>query len=185
MTVQENLHFINTNTMLRISDYRNMKNIERLNLVPILRSYNLLEHSYMVTVLFMYFSEFEGISCDYAVLKRILHHDVLETITGDLSYVVKNHNRITKNAWENIEQEMIKTNIRFAGHTDLEIELSFTEEQEQLFKACDLLELWIFIKEEIALGNRMKEILTIERRCVALLIGKFKSIDEFINTYKC
>ena len=170
---------------MKIEDYRNMKNIERLSLHPIQRSYNLLEHSYMVAILFSHFANLEDVSYDIQVFKKVLHHDILETITGDLAYTVKNLSDTTKEAWGHIEDEVINENPRFEHYSDKAIETAMTPLQFKLFKVCDLLDLWIFIKEEIALGNRDQEILNIERRCVALIKGPFPSIDTFISTYKC
>lgn len=160
-----------------------MKNIERLGREIKIRSYNLLEHSFMVAVLFSKFANKEDIPYDMQVFKLVLHHDIIETITGDLPYPVKNLNRMTEDAWDLIEKEVAISNPRFNAYTDIRIENEMSPLQYKLFKACDMLELWIFVKEEQALGNGSIEMEKVRLKAESILGEQFKSIDEFMKNF--
>lgn len=164
--------------------YRRLKNVNRLGVEAILRPYNLLEHSYMVTVLFMHFAAKEGWAYGISCIDHILHHDILETVTGDLPYVVKRFSSTTLECWSKIEEEIVGVHPQLITYTDDYMERTLTPGQLELFKVCDLLDLWIFLKEEQGLGNTNARCQEIINTCVTLIKGKFKSVDQFMNDYK-
>lgn len=165
---------------MNIYHYRRLKNVNRLNTEPITRPYNLLEHSYMVTILFCHFAKLEHIEYDAVVLEAILHHDILETITGDLPWNVKNHNANTQSSWINIEEEAVKMKDQFEPYTDQNLENVMDTPQYTLFKTCDMLDLWIFLQEERRLGNMSLACFEIMERAKKLIYGKFRSIDDYM-----
>lgn len=167
-----------------INYYRKCKNIRRLQGTFIHREYNLLEHQYMVAVLFKNFASIEDISFDFNVFDKILHHDILEVETTDLIYTVKNFNEKTKQAWQDIENEILLKHFQLRKYSDHSIKSSLTENQFELFKVCDLLDLWIFCKEEKTAGNNNKQILEVISNCENLILNKFDSVTKFINTYE-
>lgn len=150
---------------MKIETYRQMKNVQRLAIHQILRPYNLLEHSYMVGILFMHFAKLEDIPYDINTLRLVLNHDVLETISGDMPYPAKNLNEKTKYHWERIESEIADAHPEMRPYTDHRIEQVMTPGQFDLFKACDLLELWIFIREEQEMGNLNDELNRVRIKC--------------------
>jgi len=160
------------------------KNIERLGMYYHIRGYNLMEHSYMVGMLFMKFAELEQISYGITVLEIVLKHDICESQTQDLSYEVKNYNEKTKVLWEGIEEEICGNDTILMNYTDVAIKSTLNEQQFTLFKVCDLLDLWIFLKQEQRIGNKQKEIQVIVERCENLLNGKYKSVDNFIAEFR-
>lgn len=170
--------------MIDIAYYRRMKYVNRLSRWPISRGYNLLEHSFMVTVLFRHFANLEDISYDMQVLDRVMNHDIVETVTGDFPYDAKNMNRETKELWEQLELQVVRMHLTFDRYTDRALMDVFTFQQYELFKACDLLDLWIFIREEQEMGNRSEMLDHIATKCVNLIRGKFPSIDKYMNTYR-
>lgn len=161
--------------------YRKMKNIERLSGTFHIRPYNLLEHSYMVGMLFINFAKLEGVEYNEKTLETVFNHDILEAETGDLIYTVKNHNDNTKFAWRTIEQEVINSNPDLAPYSDYEMECSLTKEQYDLFKVCDLLDLWIFLKEEQKFGNKSEEVETIIKKCDYIIGGKYKHVLKYMS----
>jgi 5'-deoxynucleotidase YfbR-like HD superfamily hydrolase len=166
---------------MNIYYYRRLKNVNRLGCEPIMRSYNLLEHSYMVTVLFCHFAKEERILYDIDVLEAILHHDMLETVTGDLPYNIKNLSPTTQTCWEAIESEAINSFPQLAPYTDVRLRKTMSKKQFKIFKVCDLLDLWIFLREEQRLGNTALPIHEIITKCKSIIEGKYKSIDKYMT----
>lgn len=166
-----------------LESYERCKNVERLGMCFKHRGYNLLEHQFLVGVLFMKIAEKENISYDLKVLDLILNHDLLESHTQDLSYEVKNFSNKTKSFWEAIEDEIISGNSFLEKYSDANIKQSLNSIQYELFKCCDLLDLWLFLKKEVEVGNRDKHILEIIPRCEKLILGKFSTIDDIFETY--
>jgi 5'-deoxynucleotidase YfbR-like HD superfamily hydrolase len=165
---------------MEIKHYQRMRNIDRISGAPKNRRYDLMQHSYMTTMLFMKFAKLEGIAIDMVVLDCVLHHDILEVLTGDLIWPVKNFSKKTKDCWEEIENEIVATNSEFKQYSDVEMKNTMTKIQHDLFKACDVLDLYIFCMEEQSIGNHSKEIMEVIYNCRATLGGKFSSIDNYI-----
>ena len=168
---------------MEISYYQKMRNIERLSGHYKHRQYNLMEHSYMVAVLFSHFAVLEDVSYDIKTIDNILHHDILETVTGDLVSPVKYASEITAECWETIESELLKIHFQLDKYSDSKFKESFNELQHQLFKSCDYLDLWIFCKEEVELGNHTKGILEVIKNCERLIGGRFKWIVKYMSEY--
>lgn len=170
---------------VKLSYYRKMLHIQRIPGVFKTRPYNLAEHSYYVAILFSRFSKLENIGYSASQLELVMDHDVLETISVDLPYHVKNLNHITKDAWRAIENEVIKAKPAFREVSDDALEIGLSKEQFKLFKACDLLELWIFCKEEQLLGNRSEEIQKVITTCEGLLQERlrFESIIKYMEEW--
>jgi 5'-deoxynucleotidase YfbR-like HD superfamily hydrolase len=167
-----------------IKYYRKMKNIERLSGTFKFRPYNLLEHSYMVLVLFRHFASKEDVSYDMNTLDFVIHHDGLESISTDLIWPVKNFSKITKDCWKKIEEEIVKKHHQLERYSDHNIKENLTPIQYSLFKACDMLDLWIFLKEEWAIGNHSKKIEEALENCVNLVPKEFKHIQKFMEEYE-
>lgn len=183
-----------TNTGLifaEVSVMLKMRNVQRLSTSTKLRSYNNLEHSFGVLYLFILFAKVEGIAIDSEVMELVLKHDLLESETGDLLYTVKNLNRNTRKAWQNIEDEVvIQEGKQFLQmFTDDAIQQKMRLDQLKLLNACDLLDLWIFCKQETMLGNYSTRIKDILQRCSDFLIDPvstlyFGSITQFMNRFE-
>lgn len=165
---------------MNIYYYRRLKNVNRLGNEPILRSYNLLEHSYMVTALFCHFAKIEGIKYTAKALEAIMHHDVLEVVTGDLPYNIKNLTPETKACWQAIERVTVEAFPELFEFTDESIMRRLTSKQRKLFRVCDLLDLWIFLQEERRLGNTALPIHEIIETCKRKIQTKYKSVDDFM-----
>ena len=169
--------------MNTIKYYRRLKYVNRMSTHPMLRNYNLLEHQYMVLVLFKYFAEKENIPYDLQVLDLVMNHDLLETVTSDLPYPVKNLNKKTQASWNVIEQEIIVANPVLSKYSDAYMKAKLTPIQFSLFKVCDLLDLWIFLMEEEGLGNHSTAVQEVIETCERLVLRKFNNVDKFINLY--
>lgn len=167
-----------------------MKDIQRLPNTPHHRGYNLLEHGLVVGMLFRWFASEEDVAYDINVLDKVLLHDYVESVTGDLNSCVKNFNSTTKAAWDVIEGEICKYDFSLQPYSDTELKKCMTELQHRLFKMCDYLDLWIFCRNEIALGNDSKKIKMCRNNCEVALcrisndFEDFKSIKLFMDQYE-
>ena len=168
--------------MLKINDYKKLEYVRRCSGVPIQRNYNLVHHSYMTMILFQHFAKLEKIEYDTDVIELISLHDILETVTGDLLNPVKKFSKETEDAWNIIEHQMLEGKERFSRFTDDEFKSKLTHEQHNLFKACDNLELFIFLEDEIRMGNRTKEVRYIFDKVFDVVM---KYGVESINRYMC
>jgi len=173
--------------MIDIKYYRKMKNIDRMAMGFKNRPYNLLEHCYGVGMLFRHFASLENVPYDINVWDIVLHHDIVEVETTDLPYTIKNFSQVTKQAWEEIEDELVSRHFQLEPYSDAEIKSSLTPLQFALFKACDMLDLWIFCKEEQAIGNKTRFVQEIVDNCIKVLNSlefKFTKIIKFVETYE-
>lgn len=168
---------------MNVGYYRKCKNVDRLSTSIKHRNYNLLEHMYMVAVLFKKFAELEGVGYSLREFDIILHHDVLESETQDLLYIIKNLNEKTKEAWAIIEEEVVKVHPDLEKYSDENIKQGLNKRQHSLFKICDYLDLWIFCKEEFTLGNKSRPILKVIHKCEEL-IGQISSEYGFTHAIK-
>jgi len=171
--------------MIDISYYRKMKNIDRLSMMFKNRPYNLLEHSYMVTVLFRRFASIEDVPYDMNVLDIVMNHDAVESVTTDLPWDIKNFSDKTKSAWSEIEKELISVHFQLEKYSDDNIKNSLNKRQHDLFKTCDVLDLLIFVKEEIDIGNNSDYIKKVYSNCLILLENidsQFPKIKQYIKT---
>ena len=160
-----------------LSSILKMKDVERLNGTRKIQSYNLLEHSYMVAMLFKIFASKEDVSYDASVLDYVLCHDIPEVITGDCIHPVKYFNKKTSDCWNSIEEEILNANpsIRRYGY----ISERLTERQYALFKMCDILDLAIFVYREIKLGNNMTSMIHVWHKCHELLRKYSNDWEDF------
>lgn len=167
-----------------------MKDIQRLPNTPHHRGYNLLEHGLVVGMLFRWFASEEDVAYDINVFDKVLLHDYVESVTGDLNACVKKFNKNTAAAWDIIEYEICHGDVNLLPYSDEEIKKTMTDLQYRLFKTCDYLDLWIFCKNEQALGNTSKKLLTCITNCEQLLEKYtdgwklFKSVQKFMNQYE-
>jgi 5'-deoxynucleotidase YfbR-like HD superfamily hydrolase len=159
------------NLTRQIIHHRKMLNVQRMSGSPKIRSYNLAEHSYFVATMFEEFAKEEGIKYSTDAIYVVLRHDIMEVLTSDLPYPVKNFNDTVKQAWDLIEEELYQGNKdRFITMlTDEEIKRRLTEEEFRLMKSCDILDLYLFCLEERQLGNHSLPILRIIDNCVQIL----------------
>lgn len=166
------------------------RDIPRLTGIYTHKSYDLMQHQFVVCNLFMYFAEKENINYTLNELKLVLNHDLVETATRcDLPYTIKNLNKVTKRAWEVIEEEVVNVSPELKPYSDKAIKEGLNEKQFALFKVCDYLDLIIFIKQEMSLGNNTKRIIEVHNNCLKLIPDickrhKFDNILKFMEHYE-
>lgn len=99
-----------------------------------------------------------------ALIRAALWHDVSERFTGDIPAPVK---------WQNLEfaDELHKVEERIAEKLGLEIEQNLTEEELAWLKGADRLELRMWCKDELSLGNTN-------------VLGTLKALEDWMSRKK-
>ena len=163
-----------------------MGNINRLAGIFTIQPYTVALHCYYTAILFQEIANEEKIEINTESIDYILKHDIVETITGDLLLPVKKHSESTKRKWEEIETEIVMDKYKYLHwYTDAEAEYSFNPKTFNLFKACDLFELYLFCESELDLGNLTSGICTVINNCENLLLEfKILYISNYVNEIK-
>ena len=164
---------------------RALKNANRLSGIKLLQSYSVAEHCYYTGLLFETIAEYERIRITRDETYFVYRHDIIETITGDILLPVKIHSEIVKNKWESIERTIIRDKYTYLiPFLDSHLSDHFSKLTWNLFKACDLFELYLFCQEEIELGNMTKGVWTVLKNCQNLLPEfNIHFINERIDQY--
>jgi len=162
---------------------RSLKHGYRLSNKPLIQSYTVAEHCYYTGLLFKWLSCKENVIITEEELLWVFQHDILESVTGDLLLPAKSFNSKTKSYWESIEKELTnETYIYLSYYSDKTGKQIFTPRAWELFKAVDLLELWLFCKEEQMLGNKHRVIRVIIQNCKNIIFPfEFHSINNILG----
>jgi len=144
-----------------------MKYVQRLNGTRTIQKTNVLEHCYNTGMLFIELAKMNNITITKSEMDYVFMHDVPEILTGDILYPAK---KIINHEWEEMEYKIVQElNPSLLEYTEKEAQKIFSESSWRLFRHCDLLELALFIKDEIQLGNNCSAIMNIDHTCEELL----------------
>ena len=162
---------------------RKLRDCERLSGVRKIQQYTTAEHCYYTGLLFEQVAWIENISISVEEMQWVFRHDVLETVTGDVLYPAKNYNDTTVNLWKRIETELLSGDYSYLSeYSDSYAEMWFGRDAWDLFKACDLLELYLFCMDEIEIGSNEETIIRIIKNCETILHDcKFESVKKWIS----
>lgn len=166
---------------------RKMVTVDRLSGTHKIKRYSLAEHSYFVALLFQILAEEEKIEYSLKDFSLIMRHDLIEVITSDLIFPVKNFSEKTEKAWGEIEQELYNFNKEkfLCLPTDKSLEEELPPLVFHLFKDCDMLELLLFCYEEEKLGSKVKTVrIIIEALTKSLEDSAFNSVRRIIGLLK-
>jgi 5'-deoxynucleotidase YfbR-like HD superfamily hydrolase len=143
---------------------RQMRHVQRLSGTPILKPYSIAEHCYFTGLLFMEVAERDNVSVTLKDIKKVFMHDILEVKTGDLLYPAKHSNAACEKNWDEIEQIVVnKSAPLLAPYMD---DAGWSSKEAQaLFKVCDLLELFMFCRDEQAIGNYSVHMRNVRNNC--------------------
>jgi 5'-deoxynucleotidase YfbR-like HD superfamily hydrolase len=169
--------------MKLLESFLRMRDVQRLSATAKFESYNLLEHSGGVLFLFLEICDREGIDVQVYEIKKVFLHDILETETGDLLYTAKNLNSITKENFQNLEDEVLADQPHLFPYSDKGIAKTLSAQALKAFKEADLLELLLFCSRQSDLGNKDKRLQFIITNCKRLLEGSYKTTQEIIEKY--
>ena len=123
--------------------------VQRCGLARKIKGYDLKQHGFGVLSIMLDLAYLLGVdSFTEDEIRIILRHDILETFTGDLPWVIKNLNSTTQKSWEAIENEVLGSGqVKSAAletYTDEFIEKTFSPIKYNLFKLADMLDLLFY-----------------------------------------
>jgi len=152
------------------SHLKTLKNIRRLSGIALIQPYTVAIHCYYTGILFQEIADYEEIPINKSEIDFVFRHDILESITGDLLLPVKMHSDSVNKKWNEIEEELVESKYTYLEfYTDSTAKVYFHPPSWNLFKACDLFELYLFCLEEVQLGNANDGILAVIKNCNNLL----------------
>jgi len=142
-----------------IFDYdRAMRNVYRYQTIHTVRKQNVAEHSNFVGILFIEICRDEGCGIDTCDILYVMRHDLMETITGDLPYPVKES---IKEEWETAERRLSLKNRYLPYYTDKSCPFKDDKTKYTIFNAAEAIEVLMFCLEELEAGNRHEDIIKI------------------------
>lgn len=139
-------------TMQFLSYERRMRHVQRLAGTIILKTYSLAEHCYYTGLLYMLIAKEDNVDIKITDIDKVFHHDILEVETGDLLYPAKHATKSCESWWDNIENTIINLRVPFLARY-MDDQGWSSETALRLFKACDMLELYLFCLDEHRIGN--------------------------------
>jgi len=131
---------MNNDRLLRL---RRLSNVPRWTVVPTIRSQNVAEHSFHVCTLALWLADRSAAVSDGRITREqlvyaALYHDEFESITGDIAAPAKK--------WiDNAQFDKMKTTLNIKEYEN--------EEIKSIIKVADLMEAYLFLQEELAMGN--------------------------------
>lgn len=126
--------------LTRLAATREAGTVRRCHIVPHHGQYNIAQHSYGAVSLLLLLHPNPSLT----LIKAVQWHDVAERWLGDIPAPAKWTHTELGEAYERAEEELLKRLGLFGELTDLEV---------AWLKAVDTLELWLWCREEEALGN--------------------------------
>lgn len=126
--------------LTRLAATREAGTVRRCHIVPHHGQYNIAQHSYGAVSLLLLLHPKPSLK----LIKAVQWHDVAERWLGDVPAPAKWEHTELGEVYERAEAELLKRLGLFAQLTDLE---------QEWLKAVDTLELWLWCREEEALGN--------------------------------
>lgn len=126
--------------LTRLAATREAGTVRRCHIVPHHGQYNIAQHSYGAVSLLLLLHPNPSLT----LIKAVQWHDVAERWLGDIPAPAKWTHTELGEAYERAEEELLKRLGLFAQLTDPE---------QAWLKAVDTLELWLWCREEEALGN--------------------------------
>ena len=124
----------------RLAATREAGTVRRCHIVPHHGQYNIAQHSYGAVSLVLLLHPNPSVS----LIKAVQWHDVAERWLGDVPAPAKWDNPELGEVYERTEAQLLNRLGLFA---------QLTAEEQAWLKAVDTLELWLWCREEEALGN--------------------------------
>jgi len=115
---------------------------ERMHTVPHINGYSVAQHSYGVVSLLLILHPNPPLE----LIRTALWHDTSEHYTGDVPAHAKWDFPELKAAIDSAERSLSK-------HMGMGEEFLLTKDEQHWLKSCDLMELWLWSRNQIRLGN--------------------------------
>lgn len=139
--------------------------VKRYHTWPVLREQTVAEHTWQIMRIF---TQLFG-APDKDVYTFILYHDAGEISCGDLPFPVKAKNEL-------IKREMDKLEDHGLFHMGAP-KVTIGDEMKIRVKICDLLEMWEYGKQELAMGNKLA--IPIVERTAQAIFDMTEQLDRF------
>lgn len=139
--------------LTRIAATREAGTVRRCHIVPHHGQYNIAQHSYGAASLLLLLHPCPS----RELVKAVLWHDVGERWLGDMPAPAKWDNPELGRVYEEAEQKLLER---------LGLAQKLTDEELNWLKAVDTLDLWLWCREEEALGN--EAVTAMRRACEAV-----------------
>ncbi|MGL5913528.1 MAG: YfbR-like 5'-deoxynucleotidase [Bacteroidales bacterium] len=163
---------------------RRQRTVERCSLAPKIRSYDLMQHSFGVLSIYLdLINIFNLPTQTQDKIETVLRHDLLEVLTGDLPYNIKNLNDTVSTMWESIENEVAKKTKcpAIVACTDANIKTVLSVLEYKVFKLADMLDLLFYCTEEASLGNDSDDMLAILNNSTDISIKLIKDLLKTLD----
>jgi len=145
-----------------VKAFREGGGVIRCHARPRLREYTVGQHAFNVAGLISIFNP----GASSRLLRAALWHDVPERWLGDIPTPLKQMQPDLGGLIKSAEEEIFEL---------LGVDFNLTKEEKIWLKAADMLELFIYAREEIALGNKS---------AISLARDTIKIIDDLIKNNK-
>jgi 5'-deoxynucleotidase YfbR-like HD superfamily hydrolase len=129
-------------TSMKVKVLREGGFVQRCHARQMTREYNVAHHSFNLAGLLSIFHP----NPSAQLLQAALWHDVPERFTGDIPTPVKIAVPSLKAALDSVEGAIFDR----LGVREI---MALSAEDKQWLKGCDMVELWLWAREELALGN--------------------------------
>lgn len=126
--------------MFQITATREAGTVRRCHVVPHHGQYNIAQHSYGAASLLLLLHPHPSLN----LIKAVMWHDVGERWLGDMPSPAKSVNPQLREVYEEAERRVLATIGLLPG---------LMPDEEEWLKAVDILDLWLWSREEAALGN--------------------------------
>lgn len=143
-----------------ITTARRMCHVSRCAGTPLIKNYSVTEHCAQAAILYVAYCEHKEETPNSNLLQHILLHDILEVFSGDMLWPAKHLNL---EAWEQCEEAIVdhvrdKHDVELSTYDDNNF---MSVEDKHIWQACDSLELYLKMAEEVRMGNKSDEVLEI------------------------
>ena len=153
------------NNSKKLKIYREGGFVKRCHARQMHREYLVGQHSFNVAGIIMTFCP----SPSLALIKAALWHDVPERFTGDVPTPVKQLAPEIRDLLRLVERRVLTA-------VDEDFEDTLTDKEKEWLKAADMVELWLWAREEVALGNSAA--CSLEADAYAIILA-LRSRDKF------
>ena len=165
---------------------RAQRDIQRCGLATKIQDYDLTQHSYGVLSICCDLVRLLGLEpLSQTEVEIILRHDLAETFTGDLPWVVKNMSAEVEERWAFIEetvlQEKSKECPELEKYSDKSIEKTLSPEKRKIFKIADMLDLLLYCCKEEQLGNTTPEMQLIFKNAFTITMARIQDFCKDQN----
>jgi len=130
-----------------------LEHIKRWNHHPSIRVQSVAAHSFNVVVITEILARrILGLHRETvaALLVSAMYHDFTESVTGDISPLVK---RFAD--WQEVEERALVEAAQISAHSDLNEKFVLSAEMSPIVKLADYLDAWLFSRTEVNIGNAM------------------------------